>query len=122
MAKATVNPYDPEVMRARFWVLEDEIKKVDAELAPLQAEAEKIAAFNAREFEVNQLLKEANQRRYDLQVEKARLANALSGKTGESADQPYDAEAAAKFHADNPSVEAETPAEDEVPAEAPAAE
>jgi len=105
-----VNPYDPEVMRSRFWDLDAQIKACDEELVPLQAEAEEISNYKIeRERELVGLLKIAHQKRYELQVEQGRLANALSGKTGESGDKPYDAEAVQKFHTENPSTEAEAP-------------
>lgn len=105
MAKSTpaVNPYDPEVMRARFWAVKAEMDAVDEELAPLQSEAAEIANYRRdREIELNELIKGVNQRRYDLQVEAGRLSNALSGRTGASADEPYDGAAVARFHAENP--------------------
>lgn len=100
---AKTNPYDPEVMRKRFWELKPQLDALQVKMEPLRVEQDEIANYKRdREVAVNAELKKLNFEASDIATEMGVIVKALGGRTGEGPNQPYDAEAVARFHAENP--------------------
>lgn len=101
------SPFSREAMTARFWEVKAEHDALQAQMEPLRATQAEIANYRRdEEVVINQQLKALNAEAAPLADEMAMLSRALGGKTGEAADKPYDAVAAAAFHRQNEAEQA----------------
>jgi hypothetical protein len=78
------SPYSLDAMRARFWLLTQEVRKIRAASEPLRAQRDKILADAARAVrELEEKYKKLEEPLASMENERAVLARALGGKTGE---------------------------------------
>ena len=79
--------FSPKALRARFRELTAEYDKREAKLAPLRKKLDDHVATAAKaEQAIREKIKAASVGLYDLEMERAAVARALGGKTGEPAD------------------------------------
>lgn len=80
----TNNPYSPEAMRAKFWELTRAAEEIRSRSLPLRAERDKIIADTApRLKKLEREYKDIEAPLYEIERERALLARALGGKTGQ---------------------------------------
>lgn len=85
--------FSPDKLRAHFKTLTAQREKIDAKLEPLHAELNSLVAgdtdlsvkkAHAREAVIRTKIKELQAERYPLEMERAAVARALGGKTGDA--------------------------------------
>ena len=77
--------FNPDKMRARFQTLTKDYDKRMAKLEPLHKKlADHVAKSAKVEQELREQIAEAKEGMYDLEMERAMLARALGGRTGEA--------------------------------------
>lgn len=85
---ATVDFADPKSLRKRFHELSAQVAKIEAKLAPLFEELS--AALDGpqdKEAEIRSRIVKVREGMYEMEMERAALARALGGKTGDPEEE-----------------------------------
>lgn len=76
--------FDPDKMRKRFRELTEKSERIRAKVDPLRSARDKAAQRHSREIEKhNAKVRTAEKGLFDIEQERAMLARALGGRTGE---------------------------------------